>query len=80
MKKNLTSPILHHLFINRALKMEYRDKVIIVNENEFLIVPKGVEHKPVADAEVLVMLFEPVTTINTGNVKGELTKEKLEKI
>ena len=60
--------------------MEYRDKVIIVNENEFLIVPKGVEHKPVADAEVLVMLFEPATIINTGNVKGELTKEKLEKI
>ena len=60
--------------------MEYREKVIIVNENEFLIVPKGVEHKPVADAEVLVMLFEPATTNNTGNVKGELTKEKLEKI
>ncbi|MFZ1457938.1 MAG: hypothetical protein WAT46_17975 [Saprospiraceae bacterium] len=38
------------------------------------------EHKPVADAEVLFMLFEPATTINTGNVKGELTKEKLEKI
>src|SRR6187549_939457 len=42
-------------------KMEYRDRIIEVNENEFLIVPKGIEHRPVADAEVAVMLFEPKT-------------------
>lgn len=62
------------------LKMAYRDRIIDVNENEFLIVPKGVEHKPIADNEVYVMLFEPASTLNTGNVKGDLTKENLEKI
>lgn len=62
------------------LKMAYRDRIVEVNENEFLIVPKGVEHKPIADNEVYVMLFEPASTLNTGNVKGDLTKENLEKI
>lgn len=60
--------------------MEYRDKTIVVNENEFLIVPKGVEHRPVADEEVLVMLFEPATTLNTGDTENELTKHTLDKI
>lgn len=60
------------------LKMEFRDKSVIVNENEFIIVPKGVEHKPVADNEVSVMLFEPKTTINTGNNPGELTQKDLD--
>lgn len=62
------------------LKMAYRDRIVEVNENEFLIVPKGVEHKPIADNEVYVMLFEPASTLNTGNVKGDLTKENLDKI
>jgi mannose-6-phosphate isomerase-like protein (cupin superfamily) len=66
--------------IKGVLKMEYRDRTIIVNENEFLIVPKGVEHKPVADDEVSVMLFEPATTSNTGDTKSELTKHILESI
>lgn len=61
-------------------KMEYRDKTVIVNENEFLIVPKGVEHKPVADEEVWVMLFEPTTTLNTGDAENELTKHILDRI
>lgn len=61
-------------------KMELRDKTIVINENEFIIIPKGVEHKPVADEEVSVMLFEPATTLNTGNVLNELTKNKLERI
>ncbi len=60
--------------------MEFRDKQIELNENEFLIVPKGVEHKPVAVNEVSVLLFEPATTLNTGNIKSELTKENLESI
>jgi mannose-6-phosphate isomerase-like protein (cupin superfamily) len=60
--------------------MELRDKTIILKENEFFIVPKGVEHRPVAEKEVSIMLFEPATTLNTGNTKGELTKEYLEKI
>lgn len=63
-----------------TLKIAFRDKVEVVRENEFIIVPKGVEHKPVADEEVHIMLFEPASTINTGNNPGELTKENLDKI
>ncbi|MEO6818891.1 MAG: cupin domain-containing protein [Ginsengibacter sp.] len=66
--------------IKGILKMEYRDKTVIINENEFLIVPKGVEHRPVADEEVSIMLFEPVETLNTGNAEGELTKYVLDRI
>ena len=66
--------------IKGSFRMEFRDKAIVVNENEFLIVPRGVEHKPVADEEVSVMLFEPATTINTGDVESELTKRVLDKI
>ncbi len=66
--------------IRGILKMELRDKTITVNENEFLIVPKGIEHKPVAEEEVFLMLFEPATTINTGNIKNELTQHKLKKL
>ncbi len=66
--------------IKGILKMEYRDRTIIVNEHEFLIVPKGVEHKPVADEEVSIMLFEPATTLNTGDTEHELTKYVLDRI
>lgn len=62
------------------LKMEFREKTIEVNEGEFIIVPRGVEHRPVADEEVLVVLFEPASTLNTGNVENERTKKELEKI
>lgn len=60
--------------------MEFRDKTVTLHENEFLIVPKGVEHRPVAADEVSVMLFEPAATLNTGNTEGNLTKHTLEKI
>jgi mannose-6-phosphate isomerase-like protein (cupin superfamily) len=60
--------------------MELRDKNIELHEGEFLIVPKGVEHKPVAEKEVWVMLFEPAATLNTGNVLDEKTKTELERI
>jgi mannose-6-phosphate isomerase-like protein (cupin superfamily) len=60
--------------------MEFRDKIIEVKENEFLIVPRDTEHKPVAEEEVSVMLFEPVATLNTGNTRGTLTKDQLESI
>jgi mannose-6-phosphate isomerase-like protein (cupin superfamily) len=63
-----------------VLKMEYRDKTVTINENEFIIVPKGTEHRPVADEEVAIMLFEPATTLNTGDANSEFTKEVLEKI
>lgn len=66
--------------VKGILKIEFRDKVVQLNEGEFLIVPRGVEHKPVADEEVWVLLFEPATTLNTGNVTNERTKEQLQKI
>ena len=62
------------------LKMELRNETIEIKENEFFIVPKGVEHKPVADKEVAILLFEPNTTLNTGNTINEFTKKTLEKI
>jgi len=64
--------------ISGQLKMEMRDKTVTINPNEFYIVPKGVEHKPIAEEEVSVMLFEPASTKHTGEQKHELTKEKLE--
>ena len=66
--------------IKGNLKIEFRDKIISLNENEFLIVPKGTEHKPVAEEEVSVMLFEPASTLNTGNTENEMTKRILERI
>jgi len=62
------------------LNMKFRDKTIEINEGEFIIVPKGVEHKPVANVEIEIMLFEPKSTLNTGNLNNEFTKENLEKI
>lgn len=61
-------------------KMEFRDKTVELRENEFLIVPRGTEHRPVAEEEVAVMLFEPATTLNTGDVVNELTQKTLLKI
>lgn len=66
------------LVIKGTFKMEYRDKTIVLNENEFLIVPRGTEHRPVAEEEVCIMLFEPATTLNTGDAQSELTKKVLE--
>ena len=66
--------------VKGKLKLEFRDKMIEVKEGEFLIVPKGVEHRPIAVEEVSVMLFEPASTLNTGNIQNELTKEKLQKL
>ncbi len=66
--------------VKGSFNMEYRDKTITVNENEFLIVPKGVEHKPVANEEVWVMLFEPASTLNTGDAESDLTKAILDRI
>jgi mannose-6-phosphate isomerase-like protein (cupin superfamily) len=60
--------------------MEFLDKTIQINEGEFIIVPKGVEHRPNAQEEVWIMLFEPATTINTGETENEFTKKELETI
>jgi len=61
-------------------KMEFRDKIIEIGEQEMLIVPRGVEHRSSAAEEVWVMVFEPKSTINTGNVSNDLTKNILERL
>ena len=66
--------------VDGCFLMEFRDKTIEIKKNEFIIVPKGVEHRPIAKKEVSVMLFEPKTTKNTGDNSGELTKNNLESI
>ena len=59
------------------LKIRLRDKVIELKEGEFAVIPKGVEHLPVAENEVHVMLIEPKTTLNVGDAKSDLKKENL---
>lgn len=68
------------LVIKGALTIQFRDKDILLRAGECLVVPKGVEHKPVADEEVHVMLIEPKSTLNTGEVVNDRTVEKPEKI
>jgi mannose-6-phosphate isomerase-like protein (cupin superfamily) len=68
------------MVIKGKFRMEYRDRTVDVNEGEILIVPRGVEHKPVAEEEVWVLLFEPASTLNTGNVINEKTKTLLDTI
>ncbi len=66
--------------IKGEFNLEFRDKTVRVREREFIIVPKGVEHRPVATEEVEVMLFEPASTLNTGNVVDRFTKTNLDHI
>ncbi len=61
------------LVIKGQLTLKLREKDIILAEGEFFIVPHGVEHKPVADEEVHLLMFEPATTVNTGNITNERT-------
>ena len=63
-----------------SLKIEFRDYAYILKPNEFIIIPKGVEHRPVAEEEVSVMLFEPAGTLNTGNIESEFTRRDLDEI
>ncbi len=66
--------------INGKLFIELANKTLELNEGQFVIIPKGIDHKPYAPEEVSVMLFEPATTLNTGNAQNELTVTKLDKI
>jgi mannose-6-phosphate isomerase-like protein (cupin superfamily) len=63
-----------------TLRMDFRDRHVSINPGEFLIVPRGVEHRPVADDEVHLVLLEPKTTLNTGNISNERTARVLERI
>ena len=68
------------LVLKGTLKIEFRDRTETIQENEIIIVPMGVEHKPIAEEEVSIMLFEPATTINTGALENERTRKNLESI
>jgi len=79
------------LVVKGRFRMEFSDdndagegaratRSVIIHEGEFIIVPRGVEHKPVADEECWVMLFEPVSTLNTGNIVNERTVHELKRV
>lgn len=69
------------LVVSGQFQMQFRDKTVELKENEFLIVPRGVEHRPVAPQEVSVLLFEPASTLNTGDAKSnDLTRHTLDSI
>lgn len=61
--------------IQGSLTIRLRDRDLVINEGEFVIIPRGVEHMPVAEEEVKVMLLEPKATVNTGNVESDRTVE-----
>jgi mannose-6-phosphate isomerase-like protein (cupin superfamily) len=80
--------IVHHhenedemfLVVKGRFRMEFRDRQLWIEEGEFVVVPRGVEHRPVAEEECWIMLFEPASTLDTGNVVNERTGEKLERV
>ena len=68
------------LVVRGAFRMELRDKTVSLAAGDFIIIPKGTEHRPVADEEVHVMLFEPAGTLNTGDQVSGLTRTTLERL
>lgn len=68
------------LVLHGRLRMELRERTVDVEPGELIIIPRGVEHRPVAEEEVHVLLFEPATTLNTGNVREERTADTLERL
>jgi mannose-6-phosphate isomerase-like protein (cupin superfamily) len=68
------------LVVKGRFRIEFRDKTVWLEEGEFIVVPRGVEHKPVADEEAWIVLFEPASTLNTGNVDNQFTLRRLEKV
>ena len=65
------------LVVKGSLTLRLRDREVVLNEGEFFIVPRGVEHQPVAEQEAHVLLFEPASTLNTGNLHNERTRADL---
>ena len=68
------------MVIRGSFDMHLRDKVIKIEEGEFIIIPRGTEHKPVSEHEVEVMLFEPESVVNTGATESHLTTQNPERI
>jgi mannose-6-phosphate isomerase-like protein (cupin superfamily) len=68
------------LVLRGSFQMEFRDKTVMLNEGEFIVVPRGVEHRPVAEHEVEILLFEPAQIKHTGNVESDLTVHEYQRI
>lgn len=66
--------------IKGKLTIKFRDHIVHLQEGELIVIPKGVEHLPIAEEEVHIMLIEPKTTINTGDTMSELTKTQLDRL
>ncbi len=79
-------PMHHHenedemfLVISGKMFMDFGDRIVEVNEGEFIIVPRKIQHRPIAEIETHIMLFEPASTINTGNLRNEYTIDKIDR-
>ncbi len=68
------------LVVKGRFRIEFRDRQVWLDEGEFIVVPRGVEHRPVAEEEAWIVLFEPASTLNTGNVENKFTRRDLERI
>jgi mannose-6-phosphate isomerase-like protein (cupin superfamily) len=68
------------LVVKGTLRMKFRDREAVIKEGEFIVVPRGIEHCPVAEEEVYIVLIEPKSTLNTGNITNERTVAQLERI
>jgi mannose-6-phosphate isomerase-like protein (cupin superfamily) len=68
------------LVVKGRLRIEFRDRQVWLEEGEFIVVPRNVVHRPVADEEAWILLFEPASTLNTGNVVNERTIHELERV
>ena len=66
--------------VSGRLRMEFRDRAVEVGPGEMIVVPRGVEHRPVAEVETEIVLFEPASTLNTGNVENERTRRELARV
>lgn len=68
------------LCVGGRFRIEFRDRTVQLDPGELIVVPRGAEHRPVADEEAAAMLFEPASTLNTGNVRGEMTVDAPERL